>query len=405
MRFPRFHAGPILRLLVAIPMLLGTVACAQSPTLSEVQPAALVITPNGDGESDVATISYRVGQRSRVTAYIEDTGKKRYVLRADALRVPAEQPYTLRFDGTVRSDEPPVVQRVLPDGRYRYVIEATPEDGGAPVRQVGEITVREAASELPMIEALQVVPPVVTPNEDARDDVAFFSYRLPITSTVSINLSNGSETIPFITDVEEGPFEQSHIWDGKRPNGALLPSGVYTYTVRSADRVGNVVQREGRVEIQSPGRTEAHITYADIAPTAVALGNIITVTVRVKNTGNVPIRTQGPASGHAYEMNVPYSAIDDQRWAEKGGGFWRVGLDYGGGNGYPYRWALSERPSEQWSEPGVADELLPGEEVTITGTLRLQRRDDSMSFFVGLIHEGVGFPEHRKAVTLVKVGF
>jgi hypothetical protein len=394
----------VLGLLVSL-LALTIAGCAQGPTLSAVAPADLEISPNGDGQGDVASIRYMIGQRSRVSAYVTDDTGKRYVLRDDVLRMPSAQPYTLRFDGTVRGDEPPVTQRVLPDGDYSYVIEATPEDGGALVRQSGTIRVRDAADQVPLVEALTVLPQTVTPNEDAIDDVAIFSYRLPITATVSINLSSGAETIPFISDVEEGPFEQSHIWDGKRPDGSLLPSGVYTYTVRAADRIGNIVEQKGEVRIESPGRAEARITYADIAPVDVALGNPITLTVRVKNTGTVPIRTQGPASGYRYEANEPYSAIEDQRWAEKGGGFWRVGLDFGGGNGYPFRWALSERPPEQWDEPGVSDLLMPGEEVTITGSVILQRREDTMFFFAGLIHEGVGFPDHRKAVTQINVGF
>jgi hypothetical protein len=46
-----------------------------------------------------------------------------------------------------------------------------------------------------------------------------------------------------------------------------------------------------------------------------------------------------------------------------------------------------------------------GEEVTLTGSVQIQRREDKMYFYAGLIHEGVGYPEHRKGMTLVKVGF
>ncbi len=397
-------ARPVLGFLAVILLvLLG--GCAEGAPLSGVAPGSLEISPNGDGQGDVATISYRIGQRSRVSAYLTDAAGQRYMLRDDVLRMPADQPYSLRFDGTVRSKEPPAVQRVLPDGEYTYTIEATPESGAAPVRQTGAIRVRDAVDELPLVEALKVLPETVTPNEDAVDDVAIFSYRLPITATVSINLSSGTETIPFISDVVEGPFEQSHIWDGKRPDGGLLPTGVYTYTVRAADTVGNIVEQKGTVRVESPGRSEARITYADIAPTNVSLGNVITLTVRVKNTGDVPIRTQGPPSGYRYDANVPYSAVDGDRWAEKGGGFWRVGLDFGGGNGYPFRWALSMRPPEEWNEPGVSDLFMPGDEVTITGSVILRRREDKMFFFAGLIHEGVGFPEHRKSVTQINVGF
>ena len=202
--------------------------CEQAEPLGNVTTSATVITPNGDGRDDVLAINYTVGQRSRVKIYLEDGAGKQYTLRDNVLRVPAPQPYSLRFDGTVQSDQPPVVQQVLPDGQYTYVVEARPEDGSPTVRQDGTITVREAATRLPLLEALKVVPETVTPNEDARDDVANFSYRLPITATVTIDISDGKNTIPFISGVEEGPYEQSHIWDGKHPSGSLLPSGVYT---------------------------------------------------------------------------------------------------------------------------------------------------------------------------------
>ena len=379
--------------------------CGQAPLLSDVGASAAVISPNGDGRDDMLSVSYTIGQRSRVSIYVEGAAGSRYMLRDAALRVPTGQPYALRFDGTVRGTEPPVVQRVLPDGRYSLVVEATPEAGGPAMRQSLPVEVRDAASDLPMVEALKVFPETVTPNDDALDDVATFSYRLPISATVTINISNGSEAIPFITGVTEGPYEQAHIWDGRRPDGSLLPTGAYTYTVRAADRVGNIVERTGRVRIESPGRAELRITYADIAPVAVAISNTITVTMKVRNTGDVAVRTQGPASGYRYNTNVPYSAIENQRWAEKGGGFWRVGLDWGGGRGYPFRWAITPRPPEEWREPGQADWLMPGEEATITGTVQILAREDKMFFYVGLIHEGVGYPEHRRAVTLVRVGF
>ena len=401
-RAPLQAAVVLASFIVGLVLLTG---CGQAVTLSDVGPANAQITPNGDGRDDTVTISYMIGERSRVKVHLEDSAGKTYILRDDVERFPAGERYQLRFDGTVRGDAPPVIQRVLPDGDYRYVIVATPVDGGAEVRQTGMIAVREAAAELPMIEALKVSPEIVTPNEDALADQATFSYRLPITATVSINVWDGPDPLPLISGVEEGPFEQSHIWDGKRPNGALLPSGVYTYTVRAADHIGNIVERVGQVQIESPGRAEARITFLDIAPVEVALGNIITVTARIKNIGDVDIRTQGPAPGYRYNTNLSFSSIEDERWAEKGGGYWRFGLDWGGGHGYPFRWALTSRPPEQWVEPGIWDVLRPGEEVMLTGTVELRQREDQMFFFGGLIHEGVGYPDHRKGVTEVKVGF
>lgn len=365
---------------------------------------AALISPNGDGQDDTLTFSYTIGQPARVTVYLEGSDGRRHVLREDALRVPSRAPYALIFDGTVPGDQPNVLQRVLEDGTYTWTLEATPTAGGAPMRSSGTIEVRDAASQPPQIEDLNVTERF-SPNEDADEDVAYFTYRLPVSATVTINLADRNNAqIPFIVDVPEGPYAQSHIWDGKRTDGSLIESGIYTYTITARDAVGNIVQRQGQIEVQQPGRSDARITFASIAPVEVALGNVITVTVRVKNTGDVPIRTQGPPSGYRYTTNELFSSIEDQQWAEKGGGFWRVGLDWGGGHGYPFRWAMSPRPMDQWAAPGAYDYLQPGEEAEIVGSVQIDQREDRMSFYTGLIHEGVGYPVDNVARTLVCVG-
>jgi hypothetical protein len=367
--------------------------CAQQPA------GTITITPNGDGTSDAATIPYAVGAPSRVSIWIEEQNSgQRWMLRDNVQRAASSDPYTLSFNGTVQNADPnaPVRQSVLPNGTYTYVVQARPDNGGAPAEQRGTIEVRDAVTELPAIEDVNVTP-AFSPNEDAIDDVAYFTYRLPVTATVTINVQRSDGyVIPFITDLEEGPYAQSHPWDGKEPNGALLQSGVYTYTITARDRVGNVFER--------PGRSEARVTFVHIAPVEVALSDVVTMTVRVKNTGETRIRTQGPGSGYMYTTDETYASILDHRWKDQGGGFWRVGLDWGGGHAYPFRWALSSRPEDQWAQPGEWDYLEPGEEVDITGSVRIEQRESRMEFYVGLVHEGVGYPVNNVGRTLVCVG-
>lgn len=390
--------------LVAVSACLALLSgCNQSALLSNVHASAASISPNGDGSDDTLTITYLIGQPATLSAYIEDATGRRYTLRDAAPRVPSNEAYTLVFDGTVTGTAPGVRRQVLPNGRYTWILEARAANG-ATERASGQFEVRDAADQLPHILDLQVTPRF-SPNEDAEQDVAYFTYRLPVSATVSIALRNSEgQQIPFITDVAEGPYAQSHIWDGKLPNGALVAAGTYTYTITARDAVGNIVERTGQIEVEQPGRAAAQITFVHIAPVEIALGNTVTVTVRVKNTGDVPIRTQGPPSGYRYTTNTTFAAIEDERWAEKGGGFWRVGLDWGGGHGYPFRWALSSRPMEQWAEPGVFDYLMPGEEVEITGSVVVEQREDRMEFYAGLVHEGVGYPVNNVGRTLVCVG-
>lgn len=386
---------------LAVAILTG---CGQRQLLSNVSASADVISPNGDGVNDSVSISYAIGAPAKVSVFIQDKAGKRYPLRTDAPRVPSSDPYTLRFDGTVQGSTPNVRQQVLPNGDYTWIVSATPMAGGAAQTQSGRLKVEQAAAQLPQIEDLNVTPQF-SPNEDAVDDVAYFTYRLPISATVSINLAdpNGG-TIPLLADVAEGPYAQSHVWDGKRPDGSLVSSGAYTYTITARDAIGNITQRQGQIAVTQPGRSDARVTFVDIAPVEVGLGDVITVTARIKNTGNVPIRTQGPASGYQYSTNTSFSSIENEKYAEKGGGFWRVGLDWGGGRSYPFRWALSSRTPDKWAEPYEYDYLQPGEEVEVTGSVRIEQREDRMEFYVGLVHEGVGYPVNNVGRTLICVG-
>lgn len=77
----------------------------------------------------------------------------------------------------------------------------------------------------------------------------------------------------------------------------------------------------------------------------------------------------------------------------------------GGPKRYPYRWAISPRPPEEWAKPFVEDFLYPGEEAEIIGRVRILQRETRMGFYVGLIQDGVGFFQDRTGRTIIDVGF
>lgn len=384
------------------------IGCAGGPLLGEVTASADSFAP-ADAAAPL-TISYAVGRDAVVDVYVLDGAGARYDLRQAQPRPASDDPYVLRFDGTVPTDDPVVLRRLLPPGDYQLVVAAQAADGQRDERSL-PLTITGDAIDPPDIENLMVSPDVISPNADAIADIAEFTYRLPVSATVDINVSAPTgEVIPVVTREEEGPYEQSHVWNGKRPNGSLLPAGVYTFTVRAEDRHGGVAQREGRITLENVGQPEARIVSAYIAPQRVMLGDVITVTVRVRNTGEVPIRTYGPPSGFQYSTDEVFSSVEGGRYTAQAGGFWRVGVDWdansgGGARRYPFRWALSERPPEQWATPGVEDFLMPGEEVEIVGRIQILQRETRMGFYVGLIQDGVGFFQDRTARTIVEVGF
>jgi hypothetical protein len=383
-------------------------SCATRPLIGEVTVDSSSFEPTASGIP--LTINYQIGQPATVDIYLLDANDTRYDLRSQEPRVASEDAYTLRFDGTVPTTDAVLQRRLLASGLYTLVIEATGNDGRTQRR---DLSLEIVGSDVPLpdVANLLVSPQTISPNADAIDDVAEFTYRLPVSATVDIDiLAPSGERIPVVTRAEEGPFEQSHVWNGKRPNGSLLDNGVYTYTVRAEDAYGNLVLREGTIELADVGQPEARIVYASIAPEKVMLGETLTVTLRIRNTGDVPIRTYGPPSGYRYTTDEVFSSVENGQYTAQAGGFWRVGLDWdansgGGPKRYPFRWALSSRPPEDWKVPFLEDWLLPGEEVEVVGQVTLLQRETQMGFYVGLIQDGVGFFQDRSARTIVEVGF
>jgi hypothetical protein len=398
-----------LRVVCTAVLMLLLAACGfAQPLLDEVQVTPDSLQPTDADET--MNIRYRVGQTADVTIYLEDASGQRYFLRRDQRRAPASDPYVLRFDGTVATDDPVVKRRLLPGGDYTVVVQAQASDGDTAEERI-PVHIADSDVPLPEIENMLAYPETISPNADAVDDVAEITYQLPVTATVDLTITTpGGQTLPFVTREEQAPAPHRYVWDGKRPNDAVLPAGVYTYTITAEGEYGSVVQRQDTLRLVGVGQPEATITEARIAPQQVMLGDMITVTMRVRNTGDVPIRTYGPPSGYTYTTDEVYSSIEDGRYTAKAGGFWRAGMDWdansgGGARRYPFRWALSEKPPEEWAVPGVEDWLLPGEEVEVVGRVIIQQRETRMSFYVGLIQDGVGFFQDRTARTIIEVGF
>lgn len=366
------------------------------------------LRPTGAGET--VTIAYAIGRPAQVTIALVDDQGTRYTLRRNEPRAPSSEPYALRFDGTAPTDDPILLRRMLPGGDYTVVIEAVGEDGA---RQTAErsLTIIGQDAPLPLIDNLVIFPDTISPNADAIDDVAEITYQLPTTATVDIVVTApDGATFPFVTAAEEAPALQKHVWNGRTVDGTLLPDGVYTLIIRAQDRFGNLVEQRRTITIEGGGQPEAMITYSYMAPQSVMLGEVITVTVRVRNTGTVPIRTYGPPSGYEYDTDQVFSSIEDGAYVARSGGFWRVGVDWDANSGgaakrYPYRWALSPRPPEQWRIPFEEDLLMPGEEAEIVGRIRIRQPETKMGFYVGLIQDGVGFFQDRTGRTIINVGF
>lgn len=404
------HTRTLLALAVAVLILAG---CGAQPVLSDVGVSAPELRPTGAGET--VTINYRVGQDARVSVKLLDANGTTAILRDAEPRTASDEPYLLRFDGTapisatVEDGMPVLLRRALPSGTYRVLVEAETSAGRSSAET--SLVIVGSDSPIPTVENLVIFPATISPNQDGVDDVAEITFGLPVTATLDLTIS-GPDGVPqpFITGEDADGIPQRFIWNGRTVDGFLLPDGPYTLTVRAQDQFGNLVEQRRQLMVAGGGQPEATITYTYMAPQAIALGEVFTVTMRVKNTGDVPIRTYGPASGYEYSTDDVFSSVAGGAFVAKPGGFWRIGVDWdansgGGARRYPYRWAMTPRPPDQWTVPGVEDLLLPGEEAIVIGRIRVRQPETRMSFYIGLIQDGVGFFQDRTGRTIIKIGF
>lgn len=382
--------------------------CSTTPLLSTVAISAPNLSPSGAGES--VNVSYTIGKTASVSVELVDANGVRYLLRDNVVRKASSDAYQLRIDGTAPTGDPVLQQRALPSGTYQAVVTATTATGERATGQVA-LTINSADTPPPLIENLVAFPTTISPNADGRDDVSEITYQLPVTATVDISIiTPDGRTLPFITGEESGPYVHRQVWNGKTTDGQILPNGEYTYTIRALDRYGNIVTTSDTITIADSGQPEATITYSYMAPQALLLGDVLTVTIRIENTGTVPIRTYGPASGYEYTTNDVFSSIADGKYTAKSGGFWRIGVDWDANSGgaakrYPYRWAMTPRTPDQWKIPYVEDEFLPGERCEVIARIKILQQENKMGFYVGLIQDGVGFFQDKSGRTIIKVGF
>lgn len=388
--------------------LLALAGCGASPLLSDVALSAPALAPTGAGET--VSLSYAVGKPAKVSVYLRDAAGASYTLRDAEPRLASGEPYELRFDGTAPTEDPVLRRRALPSGDYTLVVEAAADDGEKASQEL-PLRIEARDAEPPTIENLVISPSIISPNADGIDDVAEITFRTAVTATLDIEIVGPgcAPLCPFATAEETEPIPQRRVWNGRTPDGVLLADGEYTLVVRARDTLGNLVEQRGSVTIAGGGQPEATITYTYMAPQAIMRGDVITVTMRVKNTGDVPIRTYGPPSGYEYSTEDVFSSVEDGQYAAKSGGFWRIGVDWDANSGgaakrYPYRWAITPRPPEEWKVPFVEDLLMPGEEAVVVGRIRVMQQETKMGFYTGLIQDGVGFFQDRTGRTIIDVG-
>ncbi len=184
-----------------------------------------VLSPNGDGSNDTATVTYTLVKGAYVTAFVLDQSGTvvAQTLFSDQRQSARTQSFTWTPD-------------VLPDGRYRFVVAARLSDGQQ--SSVGQDVLVDRTLAL-----FGVAPTAFSPNGDGVADTTTLSFTLAKPALVAVRILGADGTVlalPFTGQLQVG--SQQIAWDGSGSAGRL-PDGAYTAQVSAVDELGDLTQQ------------------------------------------------------------------------------------------------------------------------------------------------------------------
>ena len=108
-------------------LLLLLSACSDKPLLQDVSISPTIITPNADGDTDLAKIEFLLNRSATVAITLFDKGGNEYIFRAPSRLPVHDDAYTVYFGGVVEGYTLPdetydytILKRMLPDGDYTW---------------------------------------------------------------------------------------------------------------------------------------------------------------------------------------------------------------------------------------------------------------------------------------------
>lgn len=391
----------------AVVLSLVLVGCGERPLLSDVSFSKDRITPNADGEDDVLLIRYRLSRSAYLSMYFLDTAGNRYVFRDHEPRAPTgeREPYSVYFSGVVRGYTLPgetfegftVTQRVLQDGVYTWVVEAT--DATGHTEQVtGTLTIADADTALPELRNFTVSPPVFTPNRDGISDRARMNvFVTKPYASLTVYLLGEKDVRYQVGEDERSPSRPGerglHTFDydaGVDLGADPPPDNPYTVWAEVQDAVGQWVVATSTLTIRNGGVPRAYILNAEVEWSAqsVALGETLYFTLTVENDSVVPLRTSGPPPGTVYDSDLNYATLGETIQS----GAFRAGVHCENALiNYPWRWAIGDESVLVRDEEGHLY-LPPFTRAVVTGGIRfvsVEGKRNPQYCWAGLIHEDV----------------
>jgi hypothetical protein len=178
------------------------------------------ISPNGDGQADTTTLTYRISAPANVSVEVTDAIGGVVATVVDRVWTGAGQ-HTVELDGAA-----------LADGIYNVVITARTASGVS-VQKVVPLSVNRT------LGLVTVTPAAFSPNADGRRDRLTLTFALTVPSDVRIRIEREGRWVasPLLASFPAGT--QRFVWDGRRARG-LIRDGEYTAVVEASGGVGPI---------------------------------------------------------------------------------------------------------------------------------------------------------------------
>jgi parallel beta-helix repeat protein len=184
----------------------------------------------------------------------------------------------------------------------------------------------------------------------------------------------------------------------KAPEGILTPTH-YNLVWEKGEGADRVATWPIVITVDVPAKQMPHLVSASFSPTTVRVGELLKVTMTVRNNLPVPAGlTMIPKQPFSYDEKLTYD--EKEAWYEKGYGETpgclnlRVSTDFFVGGHHPGSWP--------WMFGFDNAILKPGETTTVTGYVRLQTPGSHM-FRIGLVAGGSRFIDDNAYQTKITV--
>lgn len=223
------------------------------PRVSFTYPEPLWISPNNDGLADELLLPLEITDEGQVMYWAlviqdlsgnpvrrienaelrpENIGFRNIIDRILYVRTGVDIPETVRWDG--RSD----AGEVVPDGEYRFFIEAEDDNEN---RRVSPLQTIFVDTEPPQIVIFPPEDPddlIFSPDGDGQKDTISIVQEGSQEDVWEITILDATDTVVRQVLLEDTVLE-SFTWDGRDDDGVVVPDGVYTYQVSATDRALN----------------------------------------------------------------------------------------------------------------------------------------------------------------------